>query len=301
MQIAIKHVLNRKMGTYASLDEDEALKNVKRCEILALRMQDTEGNTCLHYAVHQDCKKVAIRIVERLGVDALNIQNTDGKTAMHVAFGQGHGALALLLSEKASIETLHLQDTCGNTCLHYAVRSTRTEEALQIVERLGVNSLGIPNTTGQTALQEALETCFEDGGEDMALVLLKKASLAGPYFIQDASCCKTVLHMVLDLLFETRSCLEEAAEASFRASFRREKEIKKYQFLFDQCVEMALLLSENTLLETLQFQDTKGNTSLHVAVYTGCKEVSIKIVERLGADDLGIQNADGQKVLHFFF
>jgi len=61
---------------------------------------------------------------------------------------------------------------------------------------------------------------------------------------------------------------------------------------------MALLLSENTLLETLQFQDTKGNTSLHVAVYTGCKEVSIKIVERLGADDLGIQNADGQTVLH---
>uniref|UniRef100_A0A1X7UXS9 Kinesin motor domain-containing protein n=1 Tax=Amphimedon queenslandica TaxID=400682 RepID=A0A1X7UXS9_AMPQE len=116
-------------------------------------ISDSEGRTCLHYAV-QHSKTQCIQLIVQNNPNSINLVDLHGWSAVHLA-SQDNLTMslnALLISDKCDI---NLKDNTGLTPLHYAVLSN-SPETLKILLERGADS-HIRDDNKMTPLQYSRE------------------------------------------------------------------------------------------------------------------------------------------------
>ena len=233
-------------------------------------IEDADGNTWLHYAVHGDCSKDVLQAVIDLGAD-LNATNKQNCTALMLASKKGNvDAMNLLLTAGANRD---IQDSDGDTWLHYAVCGDCSKDVLQTVIDQGAE-LNSTNKQNRTPLLLA----SIEGNADAIMVLLNAGANQA---IEDAygntwlhcvvsgDCSKDILQTVTDLGAEVNATNKQYCTALMFASVK------------------GNIDAMNVLLNTganRNIQDADGNTWLHYAVFGDCSKEVLQVVIDLGAE-----------------
>uniref|UniRef100_A0A1I8JI21 ANK_REP_REGION domain-containing protein n=1 Tax=Macrostomum lignano TaxID=282301 RepID=A0A1I8JI21_9PLAT len=85
-------------------------------------LQDTSGNTCMHYMAHRtDCSEALLTALRISGSEGLLKQNKLGQTVLHCLAHREDEATLLELLPAARVAVLKAADDAGNTVLHLAI------------------------------------------------------------------------------------------------------------------------------------------------------------------------------------
>ena len=120
---------------------------------------DANGNTCLHFAVHQGCNKEVVQMIIDHGAH-VNIANKNGLTALMIACERGNIDVINVLLEAGSDPDI--TDASGNTCLQCSVLQGCSIEVLQTIIDHGAQ-VNATNKNGQTALMMASDCGYLNG------------------------------------------------------------------------------------------------------------------------------------------
>ncbi|PAA74939.1 hypothetical protein BOX15_Mlig004315g1 [Macrostomum lignano] len=87
-----------------------------------ISLQDTSGNTCMHYMAHRtDCSEALLTALRISGSEGLLKQNKLGQTVLHCLAHREDEATLLELLPAARVAVLNAADDAGNTVLHLAI------------------------------------------------------------------------------------------------------------------------------------------------------------------------------------
>ena len=241
-------------------------------------IQDVDGDTYLHYAVHGNCSKEVLQAVIDLGanVNATKKQNT---TALMVASSKGNvDAMNVLVSAGAN-QTI--QDVNGDTWLHYAVHGNSSKDVLQTAIDLGadVNAKGNENKT-------ALMWASQKGNIDAMNVLISAGadqtieSISGKKWLHYAvhgNCSKEVLQTVIDLGADVNATNNSNITPLMWAS--RKSNVDAMNVLVSAGANQTI-------------QDVNGDKWLHHAVHGNCSKEVLQTVIDLGANVNATNNSN---------
>ena len=147
---------------------------------------DADGNTCLHYAVSEDCSKEILETITNHGAD-VNATNNKNHTALMMACGKRNvDAFNVLLNAGADTSVVSLY---GNTWLHLAVLGSCNKGILQGIVNYGVDVNAV-NNEGSTALMLACET----GQMASVTVLLEAGTDTAIFDVHGDTCLHKLFH-----------------------------------------------------------------------------------------------------------
>ena len=241
----------------------------------------SDGLTPLHYASRYGHRGITQLLLEQKA--DINMKDSSGTTPLHESARNGHIAIMnILLNAGASVNA---QDGRGNTALHIVMPSTVRKEGMQLLLDMGANP-NVKDNHGDAPLHICIAL---DMGQDMADLLISRGADVN---IRNTK-GKTPLHLAVE---QNRKdyisfLLEKQADI-----FADDTEGKTP---FD----MALNLNNDTLpalitTQTVQKNDNKGNTLLHIATLNSA---SINIISQIIDNKCSVQsrNKAGDTALHF--
>ena len=231
---------------------------------------NTDGDTCLHYAVDEDCSKDVLEAILIPGVN-VNAINKNNRTALMLACEKGNkDAINVLLNSGSDS---NIADADGDTCLHYAVRNDCCIEVLQVIisHSADVNAANISNVT-------ALMIACQKGNVDAINALLNAGAdtnIADAdgytclYKAIGASCSKQTLQAIIDHGADVNVTDKTTTTALMNAC----------QMGNEDAIDVLL-----HVLADINNSDTDCYTCLHKAVSAGCNKQVIQAMIDCGVD-----------------
>uniref|UniRef100_A0A1I8G9F5 ANK_REP_REGION domain-containing protein n=1 Tax=Macrostomum lignano TaxID=282301 RepID=A0A1I8G9F5_9PLAT len=150
-------------------------------------LQDTSGNTCMHYMAHRtDCSEALLTALRISGSEGLLKQNKLGQTVLHCLAHREDEATLLELLPAARVAVLKAADDAGNTVLHLAISRgmlTFTDAAVKKLARR--NPLFYASFNWNVAALEAFKSSDEmtrvdaDGNTLMHALFMNTTATSG--------------------------------------------------------------------------------------------------------------------------
>ena len=159
---------------------------------------NANGNTCLHIAALNHCRKEMLQAIIEHGAE-VNATNMNNETALMKACEKGNtNAIYVLLDGGADP---NIVDADGDTCLHYAVRKDCCTEVVQAIVSHGVEV----NATNKKNVTALMLTCLTGNIDTINLLLSTKANphildangYTWLHYAAYGDCNKEVLHAVI--------------------------------------------------------------------------------------------------------
>ena len=228
------------------------------------------GNTCLHYAVDDDCPKEVLQAIIDKGAD-VNATNQENETALLAAcmYGQDF-KIRVLLDAEADPNIANKNDY---TCLHFSVLGNCSKEVIQTIIGQGAD-VNAKNQESQTAL---LLAC-EKGNTDIVNILLSAgadpniADMDGNICLHHAVnkyCTKNLLQALINQGVNVNATNQKNQTALLRACINVEN------------VKISKLLGAGA---DPTIADEDSNTCLHFSVLGNCSKEVIQAIVDHGAD-----------------
>ena len=243
---------------------------------------DANGNTCLHFTVHQGCNKEVVQMIIDHGAHVI-IANKNGLTALMIACERGNIDVINILLEAGS--DTDITDANGNTCLQCSVLQGCSIEVLQTIIDHGAQ-VNATNKNGQTALMMASDCGYLNGinmllraGADPNVI-----NANGNTCLHFASChgsSKEVLQTIIDHGVNVNATNKKGHTALMMAS------------------EFGHLDGIHVLLKAgaqPNITDVYGNTCLHFPVIQGRRIEVLEAIIDHGVD-VNASNKKGQTAL----
>lgn len=161
LHVAAKLTLEKSVELLLSYNADSAI-------------QDTFGNTALHYATKEQSTGIVKRLVSAMETPEIDARNEDGHTALHIAVGQKlYDIVETLL--KAGADVNKHNGCTGDTLLHIAVnnRDIKMVNILVKEERININ---IENFSQCTPLKHLLDSSDMEAKQEICDILLEYES-----------------------------------------------------------------------------------------------------------------------------
>ncbi|XP_023314785.1 ankyrin-3-like [Trichogramma pretiosum] len=253
--------------------------------------RDNEGNTPLHWAVHDNHKKEVAELLLRLGVDP-TLVNAEGTTALHVVCARYNddfypSMLLEYVKEKWKSTYVNAEDDKSNTPLHLALDNNH-RKVVEWLIRQGADPT-TANIEGSTPLHVVCTRYNDDFYPSMLLEYVDEKSK--PLFVnaQDNE-GNTPLHLALDY---NRTRL---AEWLMRNGANRNSTNAKGETPLHVACKHYPARHLVSAFSRVNARDKEGNTPLHLALDNGLID-TIESLLRNGADP-NLSNAEGRTPLH---
>ena len=231
---------------------------------------EADDDTCLHYAVKEDCSIEVLQAIIEHGVD-LNATNKENRTALMIACcRKNEGAINVLLNARADPNIA--DEAYGDTCLHVAVSEDCSKEVIKAIIAHGVD-LNATNNKNHTALMIA---CIRknEGAINVLLNARADPNIAdeayGEACLHKAVICNCSIEVLQEII-------DHGANVNL-ANKRNETALTAACFCKnDDAVNVLLNASANPNIA----DEAYGETCLHKAVTWNCIiEVLQEIIDR---------------------
>ncbi|CAB0030340.1 unnamed protein product [Trichogramma brassicae] len=285
--------------------EDDDDKRTVRVDV-----RDNEGNTPLHLALVNGCKKQIIRLLLKGGANP-NSANLKGVTALHIVCEKGDGRYWLkMLFELSQAKyrplQLDVRDESGNTPLHLALKNGEGTEMAETLLRRGADP-NLANQDGEISLHvqcalfndpHMLRMIFELSHEKYHPVQVNAQDNEG----------NTPLHLIVDsvsseAMEEAEIVLRRGADPNL-ANEDGDTPLHRICEIEDESYELAELFfeisdEENYRPVRVNVPNKLGDTPLHRAAQSGGCDRRAVVRLLLGRDaDPKSANNDGLTPLH---
>ena len=233
-------------------------------------IEDANGYTWIHHAIHGDYKKEVLQSIIDLGAD-VNAANKQNFTALMFASEKGNiDAMNVLINAGADQMT---EDANGDTWIHYAIHGSCSKDILQSIIDLGAD-VNATNKQNCTALMFASE---KENIDAMNVLICAGADQTiedayGNTWIHYAlygGCNKEVLQSIIDLGADVNATNKDNVASLMLASW------------------MGNIDAINVLISAgadRTIQDANGNTWIHYAIGGDCSKEVLQSIIDLGAD-----------------
>ena len=248
----------------------------------------TNGNTCLHYAAHNDCPKKVLQALIHKGAD-VNATNQKNQTALLLACEQGNrDVMNTLLSAGADSS---IADMDGNTCFQHIAFDDCPHEILQAIIDQGAD-VNATNQHNQTALLKACEN-----GVNVKISILLGAG-ADPtiadehdntclHFSVLGNCSKEVIHAIIDHGADVNAT-DNRGRTAFMLACKQNNVVALDLFLKTKkprrWSRLVYPKKKKNFKANLNIMDTFGDTCLHSAVEGNCGKNVIQAIIDHNAD-----------------
>ena len=228
------------------------------------------GDTCLHYAVRNDCCTEVIQALISYSGD-VNATNEENETTLMIACHKGNTDVKNVLLNAGADP--NIADTDGNTCLHDAARNDCCTEVLQAIISHG----GDVNATNKKNRTPLMLACWKRNDDAIHVLLnagadLNIADVDGYTCLHYAArngCCTEVLQAIISHGGDVNATSKENVTPLFRACVKGNKDT------------INVLLNAGA---DLNIADVDGYSCLHYAAGTDCCTEALQAIISHGGD-----------------
>ena len=231
---------------------------------------DSNGNTCLMYAVNSNCGEEVLQAIIDHGAD-VNATETYNRTALMSACETGHiEAIHVLL--KAGSDT-NIATVDGVTCLMCAVDKLCSNKVLQAIIDHGADV----NATNKNNFS-ALTVACKKGHIDAIHVLLKAGSDTNIAVVNGQTCLMHAVdrHCGEEVL---QAIIDHGADVNATETYNRTALMSACETGHIEAIHVLLKAGSDTNIAVV-----KGQTCLMCAVDSNCNEEVLQAIIDHGAD-----------------